>query len=815
MDDVYISDPRQASAQAIAQKQKDKQNSLKRRNIRQYLFDLIVKTLICSVIISIDFTLFAEAGSYNLFDINQFPTAESQYIYAGITALCFLVMLLLSFSAFLQNIAISVTFAALILSIFNQFALFDQSSILYSLFGSYIDSSISGVFINHSDWLIAGIVALVSLVLISYTSRSNQVYLLGTLLLVLGGIVSDAYFNPLSRNFDEKKALSDISKHDDGKNFIFLAFPNFASYSDIKGAESKNYTVNQAADNILGFYAVNNFTHYPNAYVNKFTNEFINLVASLNPEENAADIENALLDNVILDSYWDFKNLDTDKLYLKTNKLYNHLVTEDYNIKVFQTRGIELCTINNSLAVSKCVEKINYPINLNQPGLSTLDKTVLLAAQWLESTKIVSNVNLPLLAASYLSSEVAPLNFAGSELYTINSYKIFDMIADDIKTAKGNNAYFAVIDLPSSTYVYDDFCNLKKPYEWIGASQQPWVKNNTSGAKQQAYAEQTNCLIGHLENFMQDLQKSGKLEKSVIIIQGISPSGVFMNKTKTQNLKEFSRIGMAVYTPGQEKMQTSYDLCGTSSIISGRIDGSNECRELAEQNTTDKRRREILDEAHKKTINEQRIFNATRRFREWYQAFAGHNQLDNLLLNDETAEAPAPEQEDGDKSVEVKKVTITETVEELPVEDKVKSISVAIQETTEKEQSADKPEEKSEAKSETQTPPETEKNTEKGAVIQPEPAGDNGQKTDKPDAGAVIPLTKPEQLKKEYKEQQQAAEPKQAEKKPETAKVNIEVNVIDKAKAETKTETETEKPLDVIPPALLGDTRYKPAEAAE
>ena len=42
MDDVYISDPRQASAQVIAQKKKDKQNSLKRRNFRQFLFDLIV-----------------------------------------------------------------------------------------------------------------------------------------------------------------------------------------------------------------------------------------------------------------------------------------------------------------------------------------------------------------------------------------------------------------------------------------------------------------------------------------------------------------------------------------------------------------------------------------------------------------------------------------------------------------------------------------------------------------------------------------------------------------------------------------------------
>ena len=791
MDDVYISDPRQASAQVIAQKKKDKQNSLKRRNFRQFLFDLIVKTIICSAIISIDFTLFAEAGSYNLFDINQLPTIEAQYIYAGIVAICFIVIFLLSFSAFLQNVAISITFAALVLSIFNQFALFDQSSILYSFFGSHIDSSISGVFINYSDWLIAGIIALISLILISYTSRSNQIYLLGILILILGGIISKAYFNPVSRNFENKKALSNISKHDDGENFIFLSLPNFASYSDIKNAESKNYTVNQVADNILGFYAINNFTHYPNAYVNKFTNDFINLVAALNPEENPSEIENVLLDNVILDGYWNFKDLDTDKLYLKTSKLYNHLMGKKYNIKVFQTRGIELCTINNSLSVSKCVEKINSPINLNQPGLTDLDKTILLTAQWIESTKIVSNINLPLLAASYLTSRVAPLNFAGSKLYTINSHKIFDMIADDIKASKGNNAYFAVINLPSSTYVYDDFCNIKNPYQWIGASQQPWVKTNNLKAKQQAYAEQTNCLVGQLENFMQKLKKNDKLKKTTIIIQGMSPSGVFFNKT--QNMKDFSRVGMAIYTPKQDKMQTVYDLCSVPSIISGKIN-NNKCTELLGQNTTDKRRQEILKEAHAKTINEQGIFNAVRRFKEWYQAFAGHNNLDNILSKVEKSDvSEAKEKNITEKTdaqdIIVEKVTVAETVEELPSEDKVKSISVVSQEINAKEQPQKQVQDTSKAAKQSQ---KSSQNKTKA-------------KAEQIDKSTVIPLTKPEQLKKEYRERQRAAENKKQKTKPEASKVNIEVKVIEN----------NVQNLDVIPPAVLGDTQYKPAETTE
>ncbi len=778
MDDVYISDPRQASAQAIAQKQKDRQNSLRRRNFSQYLFDLIVKTLICSCLLALDFTLFAEAGSYNLFDINQLPTIEAQFICAGIVAICFALMLLFSFSAFMQNILISVTFAGLVLAIFNQFALFDQSSILYGIFGSYIDSGISSVFIRHSDLLIAGIVAVVSLMLISCTSRSNQIYLLGTLLLVLGGVVSKAYFNPLTRNFDNKKALQDFSAHENGTNFIFLALPNLASYSDIKEADSQNYTVNQAADNLLGFYTVNNFTHYPNAYVSRYSNEFINLTETLNPD-TAEKIEDNLLENVMLESFWDFKNLDTDKLYLKNNELYKYLVKHDYNIKAFQTRGIELCTVNNNLAVSKCVEKINYPINLSQPGLSNLDKTVLLTAQWLESTKIVSGINLPLLAASYLFKEISPLNFSASKLYPVNSFKILDLIIDDIKTAKGNNAYVAVIDLPSSTYVYDDFCDLKNPFLWSGAEVQPWSKNNSAKNKQQAYAEQTNCLVGELENFIQNLDRAEKLKNTVIVIQGIGSSGIFTNKT--QNLKDFLRVGLAIYQPRQQA-QTQYELCPASLIVKGLADETGKCQELSGQNTTDKRRKEILKEAHKKTITEQRLFNSTRRFKEWYQAFSSHNHYENSLFvqdtqasEEKTEKVEKEENENTDK--EIKEIKATAVAEELPAEEAAKSISVAIRETA----ADDKAEEQ--------------------------------KKDDKTDLTAETTTDKPQQLKKEYKEKKQAAlsqEGSKSSEPPADGKINIKVNVIDKNK-----ESEKDAALDVIPPALLGETRYKPSQTAE
>ena len=149
---------------------------------------------------------------------------------------------------------------------------------------------------------------------------------------------------------------------------------------------------------------------------------------------------------------------------------------------------------------------------------------------------------------------------------------------------------------------------------------------------------------------------------------------------KTQNLKDFLRVGLAVYQPGQQA-QTKYELCPASLIVKGFTDKTGKCEELSGQNTTDKRRQEILAEAHKKTITEQRLFNAARRFKEWYQAFSSHNYYENSLPAAEEKTEEAETTENGDTAKEIKEVKATAAAAELPAEEEAKSISAAMQET--------------------------------------------------------------------------------------------------------------------------------------
>ncbi len=85
MEDIILSDPRQASAQNISRKQKEQKK--KGRRLREYFVDLFIKSLLLAALLSLDFTLFAEAGSYNLFTAEQTLATEAMWIYAGIAML--------------------------------------------------------------------------------------------------------------------------------------------------------------------------------------------------------------------------------------------------------------------------------------------------------------------------------------------------------------------------------------------------------------------------------------------------------------------------------------------------------------------------------------------------------------------------------------------------------------------------------------------------------------------------------------------------------------------------------------------------------
>ena len=843
MEDIFLDDPRQTSAQDISRKQKEKKKKNGRR-FREYLVDFFIKSLLLAALLSLDFTLFAEAGSYNLFTTEQTLSPEATLIYEGIIAFSFILIFLFSFSQTLQNLIVGLGSSFLLLALFGQFALFDSHSILLSYIPTAPTGTISKILSNYSHLVLAVTALLFVFIFLSFAKRSTQTYLLGILLLVIGGLMSEAYFNPKSRIFDTKASLGDERALAQNRNIVFIALQNSPSFYQLSNFDEpkKIPEIQQASNNLLGFYLQNNFTYYPYAYIRHNNNPYLNMVSHLNPDMEGSP-EQLLLSDVIMNSYWDFKNVGHSKLYLKDNHFFNTLIKENYNIRVYEGEGIELCSINSRLSVNRCISRTGLPIDLDSLDINMPQKAALLAAQWLESTGFTNSIDPILGITSAFTREVSPLRFSTSQLKTYGAFKNLNLIAQDISTDKGNNAYITIIDMPGDLFIYDNLCNLKPISRWISAKNQ----SISLQERRKAFAEQTNCLYGQLEKFIQTLERNGSLKRTTLIIQGLSTpfsSIPGMEKDFFKNLQNTKQTGMAIYDPLKNQADIDYRLCTIPGIFDAYLN-QQECKELEGFTLTEQLKAKLFQEAKKQELSNKRIEEAKTSFKQWYNTWAAYHQIENnqskeIIPLEKSTDTPeiSPERE-------IKEAPIAKQVEELAPEAKVKTLDEVEEQTTVSQEVTTKPqaapkeetpkadkatatiqkqdienkqvekaketikedvtEKASKASQAPEEQPQPVKEGTKASVSekkteQTQSAKPQKKETSKQNVAEQKPLPKPEQLKQEFKNKQAASQEKTTSVKENgEATISVEVKVIERSTSN-----------DVIPPALIDDVKEAP-----
>lgn len=684
MEDIIIDDRRQLSAKAVTREQEQNRTKRRRRSMGQYWVDFFLSALLTGLFISIDFTMFAGAGSYSLFSSSQHLNPEAFYIFAAIFGISLAVCWLFSFYRWMQNLVPAAAFGFLIFAIFNQFALFDKGSFLASSLGAVFNNSLAQVFITSSHLITAFAAAVILWIFLVRARRSTQAYFVGVVLLSWAGLVSDAYFNPISRSFKTryepfKTAAAAPVKNEDSKRFIYLAFPGLGSYAgleqliSLKSSQRQyNEAIQTAQNSMLGFYTNNNFNFYPHAYISQST-PFLNMTETFNPVNFNKNPSEYTLNNVLLKSFWDFNAVADSKIYLKDNKLFDSFRKNNYALKVYQSRGIETCYVNNELAVSKCVAKANLPMNFNGTSFTTLQKTVLLMAQWLESAGVADDFSslTPMFKLIASGNNVPAMDFSTTRLYVADAPKTLELILRDIKTESSDSAYFAQIDLPSDLYIYDSYCKLKPMAEWIGSGA---TKDLT--AQKQAYAEQTACLFGQLENFIQQLAAAGKLDSSVIVIQGLSAPefGTVQPSDTFEKIKATQLVTMAIHDPLQSNYQIHNEVCLAPAILKSYLYKKVSCQPFDKLPMVPVLQKEIAAKFAQNTLSNAEITAAINNFISWYAGWAEANQVSNSLTTSAVAVEiePAPAEE-------IKEAPEVPQVEELAPESQSETIAAAAQ----------------------------------------------------------------------------------------------------------------------------------------
>ncbi len=755
MEDIFITDPRQASAKKIAKKAA--LNPKNKRGFFQYIFDLIIKTLLVFSVLALDFVLFAKAGMYNMFTMSQEISMDFAIIITLLLVISFILVFLLSFSLTLQNFLISFVVSIVFLAFCNQFMLTDQGSILLP-YAEHIGNIGTEIFSYFSHYIIAAIIFFVSFVLITYFKRKTQLYIVILMFALIGFNIFKAFNNNSLKYSTIDSTLNDESVHQDSRNIVYIGL--IASPSVYKlhsfAEQTKSPKIKEAENNVLGFYQKNNFTYYPNSYLKYIKQPYMNLLDTLNPQNDKGP-EDILQSKVILDGYWNFSQLATEKIYLQKNHLFNLLHKKDYNLRVYQNKNVELCYINNNPFANRCQTRVGNPIDLTQTEFTIEQKTGLLFAQWLESTGLVKNVDLIFGLASAFERSIRPLHFTTNMLQSHNGFKYLDIIASDIALDKGNNIYFTVLNIPDNLYIYDSMCNIKPLFQWISATDNEMHVN----IRKEALAEQTNCLYGKLEKFIQDLERSGALKQTAIIIQGLDnvlggTPGI--EKELYKSLQETKVAGLAIFDPLKPQANIDNRFCASSSLIYNYINKTDKCQEFQGIKTTDQLKKNAIKEANKNLISVNEATKAQKDFQSWYQSWSTFNQIENL---DKSVQIPLEKNissEETEKIIET--VPVADVVAELPSEGQV--------ETKNETQ-----EEKDESLAEDEKDIKENISTDNDALSQEE----------KKEPVLENKLTKPEQLKEQFKQEQAAST--NTTKEQNNSLVNIEVKVIDKEETTT------------------------------
>lgn len=529
----------------------------------------ILKSLYIYLLLAIDMIVFASSGNLMIFNNSIFPSFE-------VTTLLFMLMFFpfLVLGAFykkpgIQNIICVVITFLFIIVFFNQFYQLDGGDILGNHVSEYLGTWTPKILFKYSHILIALFLASGFAYMIFHIKDSMLALYVSLFVAIFFYILhTEATHTRYQHDFIEifsSKSAQSTSEKD--KKFIYIMLPNLSSYKYFSFLNTN--ASRQAYDIITGFYAKNNFEVYPNSFIEN-DNQFLNVVQSINSFSDGSP-DNHTLKTILLYKYWSFFNINDEYIFLKDNQMFDTFKKSGYNITAYKSRGIDICHKSHAFNVNRCMEKINKPVNLYDSELSKSDRTKLLLTEWLASMKLLSIKPMHKILNMFSLPERLPLigvNY--NNMYVINSVKTFDILAQHVLSDKGKNAYFVYADIPSDMFIYDEFCNIKPQDQWVNMYSLPWVKNSNTPLKQQAYIDQTKCLYGKLQQFIDRLNKNNVFSNSVMIINGISSTNNFSEKKIDDVVNDFiydKMVTLAIKSPLIKKFKENKSVCSSKKVI--------------------------------------------------------------------------------------------------------------------------------------------------------------------------------------------------------------------------------------------------------
>ncbi len=581
------------------------------------LRDKIFRSLYIFLLIAIDFVMFIYSINGRLFEGGSFNQAIGT-ILGSVLAVSFAIIFCLSFSRTLQNVVCAVVTVLMTVIFFNQFALFDV--------GNFVETWLKGV----ANWLTficiipsSWIIGLLLGIIIFFAFRYSDAILFITLVLLFSGVIGVQKNEMIKKSPNEYTEVKSLAGAGSGgksqSNIVYLMAPKLPSYQFLNS--TGDLAFRDLRDLLLGFYAVNKFEIYPNAFVQN-SDAMENLIDIF----NQVDYTSSTSGNRGYAEYlnkWDFVHGSLEKLSLEDNQLFDYLKKNGYGVSMYAMPQFDFCLKGGEFSTNRCVVKGYKTVSLIDKNTTTERNVYALLGEWILSIK---NRDLNSLGKMFLNMS----SLKGYRVLSENrrvaiegADQLLDRLSSDFTHDKGDQAYLAYVDLPSDIFIYDEFCNIKPRKNWVA------LKDNTVYAgkldeKKQAYIEQTKCLIGKLQEYMDEVVQQKKIDNTNIFIQGISPIRELAPRT-TDKYNQFvadKLVNLAVRRGDNPRFLINANICLASDFTKSLMRYQDYCYTLDDM----KMKKDEVFSLKKNLINNavirsNRISNIVESYRAWYENY--------------------------------------------------------------------------------------------------------------------------------------------------------------------------------------------------
>lgn len=582
-----------------------------------HYYDKLLRIMYIVLLCAIDLVMFVYSINGKMKEEGVYNQAVL-YVLGGVVIVAFLLILLLSFSRDAQNAICGIFTMLITVAFFNQFAMFDVNNFI----GNWLEreaSWISFIAVIPSSWFVGLLLAWIIFFAFRFTSVMvfiNAILLCSCML----GISNNEYIREKKDEYTTVQSFDSSLRGRVDDNTIYFMIPELPSYHFLSNVRDDGFR--ELRNLMVGFYAVNNFEVYPNAFVQK--DDAVSNVIDIYNQVNYASTSSQNRGYAEIVNNWNFIYGGLDYYALDENVLYDELKSEGgYNISTYSMPGFNLCLKNDTVITDRCVVKSYKTVSIYDEK-SSLEKNIYaFLSEWILSLK---NKNLKSIAKTFANMSHLKGMKVTSENRRVSiegSAKIFDKVMEDYNKDAEGHVYMVYVDLPSDIYIYDEYCNIKPRSQWVAIKDNSIVPVGID-EKRNAYVQQTKCLIGKLQEFMDEALKNKKSSKTNIIIQGVSTIRELsdMQAGRYSNFVKDRLVNLGIRKGKKPQFLINANICLASDFTKSLMKYQDFCYSIDDMNLEADDALSLKQNLiNNSIIRGSRISNIAINYRDWYEQF--------------------------------------------------------------------------------------------------------------------------------------------------------------------------------------------------